>query len=795
MILSYRLLKETNDFEYSPEELSERLTSIGIEVESIERYFPNFKNIYTGKILLIEKVPRTNLLKVIVDTGKEKQQIITAATNIKNGDIVPVALPQSILSDGSLIRSKDFNGIESNGMLCSAQELGLENECLSAEEKEGIFIFPEDTPSGIPVENLIPIEDVILELSLLPDRADAFSVIGIARWVEVFKSQDRQLKADFSKLIPSVDLKTYGETQTGLEILNSNLCPFYSGREILHVNVKHSSLTIRQKLYMLRIKPINNIVDITNYITKFYGQPLHAFDLDKLDSKIIVRLAKHGERIRTLDNIERELDESILVIADKQKPVAIAGIMGGEETSVKEETTNVFLESAYFSPSSIARSARMLGMTTDASSLFEKGVDYSFTPKASFIASSLIAGESDGIPMKEKSLSYIVERNPVKVRFSKINSLLGEEIDREEVRKYFDFEGLESRKSADTLEIISPSFRQDINIEEDLIEEVVRMKGYNEFKEKLLEGELRRAKRTDYENFTWLLKQKLVSMGLVEVQTATLISQKDLDSCYLTRERPIKLLNPLTEDMNILRSSLFPTMLGVFQRNLNAGRENVALFEIGKVFEENNNEFSEHEEIGIILSGEKFDKNGFKRSLHYDFYYLKGLLEELLHTLKIRNTFERGEVPYLHPYQTSFVVSVDERIGFMGKIKGEIHKDAYFAMISVPSLYRKANLTYHFEEFSIYPPVKRDIAIIIDEKVDEGNVRNTIISLDIKELKNIKLFDIYKGPPLPEGKKNLAYSLEFSSLQRTLRREEIEEYISLISDTIEKKLGGTLRTK
>ncbi len=793
MIISYKLLRDSFGFDYTPQELSDKLTSIGIEVEGIREIKHNFKHIITGRIESIELIPGTKLFKSIINTEKEKLQIITAATNIKTGNIIPIALPGSSLADGTVIKRKDFKSLKSDGMLCSYLELGLDAEYLSNEEKAGILILPEDTPIGLEFKDILPIDDTILDLSLLPDRADAFSVNGLARWIEILKARDGKRRADLSKFIPQININFEKETKFDIEIENPQLCSFYSGRIIRRVNIKQSSLKLRQKLFMLKVRPINNIVDTTNFVTKFYGQPLHAFDFDKLDRKVIIRLAKKGEKLKTLDEVERNLTDNNLVIADSKKPIAIAGVMGGYETSVTNNTKNIFLESAHFSPLAVAKSSRTIGLITDASTLFEKGIDYEFSSVASLIATDLICKETNGIPYRDNIVSYIKKADAINVRFNRINLLLGKEIDKGEVKDYFQFEGLKYKDRGSYLEVTYPSFRQDIKIEEDLIEEIIRMKGYNEFQESLLHGEFRASKRIDFENFTWFLKNKLTEFGLTEIQTFSLINLDKLRHVGFNDEkRVIKILNPLTEDMNILRPILLPTIIEVVERNKNANQENISLFELGKIFR-TGSQFEELTELGIILSGDRIDKNAFKRSFKYDFFYLKGIIEELLFAIKAKYNFKEAQIPFMHPFQSAKIITSNDEIGYIGKLRKEISENTFYASIIIEPLFNELYNTINFEDFSIYPPVKRDIAVVVDQDLPEKTVREVFINLNIKELKKITLFDVYSGTSLPEGKKNLAYSLEFSSMDKTLRGEEIDKIIEKIEKEVKKKVNGILR--
>jgi len=799
MLTSIKLLKTVIQFDYTPEELGNKLSMLGLEVEGITRVRYQFEGIITGKIVENQNIPRTKLKKMIIDTGTENIQIVTATTNLKNGDIVPVAPPYSKIEGGVEILSKNFEGIASNGMLCSYSELGLDPEILSSEEKEGIFVFPADTPVGEKIENILPIDDDYLELSLLPDRADAFYLRGIARWIEIIKAREGGRRADFSRFERPIPLKIIGKTPIPIRIKDKKLCPFYSGRLIRNVNVGKSSLSLRQKLFMLRIRPVNNIVDITNFVLRFYGQPLHTFDADTIKQEIDIRPAKMGESIKTLDEVERNLSEANLVIADKSGPIAIAGVMGGYETAVTGKTKNVLLESAYFSPTCIARSARGLGIVTDASDIFERGSDPLSPPVGSIIASYLIAKETKGVPAEDNAVSFITSKKPVKLRLGRVERMLGEKINKKDIKKYFDFEGFNYTDKGEQFEISAPSFRGDINEEIDLIEEIVRMKGYNEFGEALIVGELKGAKRTKYEDFVWKLKEKLVKMGLDEIQTISLVSESLLDLVgYSEKEKVVRLLNPLSQDMALLRPMLIPTILPVLERNKKVGNANVALFEVGKVFGMGRI-FEETDELGILLSGTRTDKNYLKSDFSYSLPYLKGLFEDIFSSCNISPAYRPLQISFMHSYQSAGIYLGKEKIGYIGTVSTDVLEKigltdkAFYGAVNVEKLSQQCNMEIDFKPFSLYPSVKRDIAIVVDEDIPEKEVRDAIFSVAPPELQRVVLFDFYKGLPLPAGKKNLAYSLEFSSNHRTLKGEEINRFIGLIEKVIQKKIKGKLR--
>ncbi len=799
MLVSIKLLKMIIPFNYTAEEVGNKLSMLGLEVEGIRKVKHKFENIITGKVLEIQDIPNTKLKKTLIDTKTEKLQIVTTATNLKSNDVVPVALPHSKVANGTEILERDFKGMISQGMLCSYAEIGLDPEILSSEEKEGIFTFPLDTPIGKKVEDVLPIDDDYLELSLLPDRADAFYLVGLARWIEIIKAREEKRRADFAQFEDHSSINIAGETPIPIYIEDKTLCPFYSGRLIKNVTVSKSSLSLRQKLFMLRIRPINNVVDITNFVLRFYGQPLHTFDADTIQKEVIIRRAKKGERIKTLDEVERKLTEDNLVIADERGPIAIAGVMGGYETSVTEKTKNVFLESAYFSPHCIAKSARSLGIVTDASDIFERGADPLLPPKGSIIASNLISKEAKGIPAKENVVSFITPAEPVNLRLSRVEKILGERIDKEYVKKYFDFEGFDYKDKGEQLEVIAPSFRRDIEKEIDLIEEIVRMKGYNEFGEALIVDKLKAAKRTDYEDFIWKLKDKLVKIGLDEVQTVSLTSESLLNLIgYNEKDSVIKLLNPLSSDMSLMRPLLLSTLLPILERNKKMGNTDIAMFEIGKVFKKEEG-FKETDELGILLSGKRTEKNYLKVEFAYSFPYLKGIFEDIFSFCNIAPRYVPEQLTWMHPYQSAGIYLDKERIGYIGRINDDILEKigvidkVFYGAVNVEKLMQHCNEKIQFKPFSLYPPVKRDIAIVVDEDTPEEDVRKAIISAAPPELKKIVLFDLYKGTPLPPNKKNLAYSLEFSSVHKTLKGEDINKFIDQLEKVIKEKVNGKLR--
>ena len=801
MLVSMRLLKEIIPFEYTAKDLGDELSLLGLEVEGIENTKHKFENIITAKVSGLARIEGTKLFQLRAFTGNNKFQIVTAATNLHDGDVVPLSVPHSILADGTEILPRKLQGVLSNGMLCSYKELGIDSELLSSDEKEGILVFPVDTPIGMPIEKALPIDDEFLELSLLPDRADAFYLVGVARWIETLKARKENRRADFSRFRIDANIELNGKTEIPVVVEAKELAPFYSGRVIGNVVVKKSSYSLRKKLFMLRSRPVNNIVDVTNFILKFYGQPLHSFDADKLKEKVIIRNARKGEKLKTLDGVERILNKWNLVIADKDKAIALAGVMGGEETEVTFDTTNVFLESAYFLPSCISKSSRSLNLITDASMLFEKGTDPEFPEKASLFASKLIIEEAGGNAMNSNVFSNLSQQKPVNVRVERIGKLLGEVVDKESVKKYFDFEGFNYTYKENSFDVKAPSFRRDINIEEDLIEEVLRMKGYNSFGEKPIINALKSAKRTDEEEFLWNLKNKLIINGLMEVRTVSLIGKNLIIKSSLPLEDVASVVNPFSEEISILRPSLFPVMMNVAEINKKNGISDIAIFEVGKIFSYNNETYTEKNSVGILLSGNSVSVNPFKRILPYDFYYLKGIMEKIFCYVGAKAVFKQEQFKFLHFYQSAGIYMNKNRVGLIGTVNPDVlmnfdvKQPVFYAEIDFEELLKNKKRKHKFEEYPLYPPLKMDIAIVVGKEIPEKKVREAILSVAPKELKDITLFDIYEGKPLSKNEKNLAYSLTFYSKERTLKRENIDKFIKKLEESVEEKVEGKLRKK
>ena len=801
MLISMKLLRETIPFEYTSEELANELTLLGLEVEEIVKVKHDFENIVTARVENLEKIPESKLFKLLADTGKEKLQVVTAATNLHNGDIVPLALPHSKISGGRKIETRFFDKVKLNsyGMLCSYEELGLDKELLSNKEREGIFVFPEDTPVGALVEDVLPIDDEFIDLSLLPDRADAFYLIGVARWIEILKAKKEGRKADFSRFKVDTELELFGDTPLPVVVEAKELAPFYSGRLIKGVKVRESLYELRKKLFMLRVRPINNVVDITNFVLKFYGQPLHAFDYDKISEEVRIRVAKDGEKLKTLDGVERILSKWNLVISDKYKPIALAGVMGGEETEVSENTKNVFLESAYFLPSCISRSARSLKLMTDASILFEKGTDPLFPEKASLFASKLIIKEAGGKAAKSNVFDNVEKPKPVTVRIERINKILGREVPKNEVKKCFDFEGFKYEDAGNSIKVYAPSFRRDINIEVDLIEEVLRMKGYNSFGEELLSGKLKSAVRTKEEEFLWNIRETLSTLGLTEVVTVSLINEALVKKANVSEQNIARVTNPFSKDFEVLRPSLFPVLMDIAELNNSRGVKDIAIFELGTIFSYDGKEYKEETALGILIYGDRVLLNPFKRSLPYDFYYLKGLLESFFDRTGLSVEFTEYKIPFLHPYQTARISINGNNAGFLGRVRDEVIKSfgikrpVFYAEIPVKQIIKEVKKEKTYVPVSLFPPLKMDVAIVVDKTVPEYKVRNIIKESAPSELKEIELFDIYTGKPLSENEKNLAYSLAFYSEDRTMKREELEAFIETLEKNVKTRLNGKLR--
>lgn len=782
-------LKEYVDISLPAEELAEKLTMTGSEVSAIEYHGGDISDVVVGEIKFLKPHPhREKLLVCQVNVGeKEPLQIVTGAKNVKVGDKVPVALHGATLADEIKIRTRELHGVESFGMLCSRKELGV------GEEAEGILILPPDTAIGENIKDILGLGGAILEIEVLPNRPDCLSIVGIAR--EVSAITEKTLK------LPKVSVpeaKREISSAVRVEVKDQKLCPRYMARVVEGVKVGESPDWLKNRLLASGLRPINNVVDITNYVLLESGQPLHAFDLKLLeDRKIVVRLTTPKEKIATLDGESRELKESVLCIADDGKPVAIAGVIGGVNSQVRDSTTSVLLESAYFDPASINRTSKALKLRTESSARFESGVDWEGVARALDRAAALTRELAGGeilkgiIDIKER------EREPktVTLHFQKINKLLGTDLQASEIvniLKRLAFIIQEEKETEVKVQI--PLFRTgDIEKEVDLIEEIARIHGYGQIPSTL--PQIRKAVTEIPREGQILAKirEVMLGCGLTEVHTFSMVGPKSLDKVNLPLDSPLRktlrIANPLSEEGSQLRTMLLPSLLEVLSYNANRQVEEVKIFELSKIF------LPKREK----LPQEKLILGGALMVPGIDFYYLKGIIQALLLELDVVDyEIEASKHVSLHPGRSASLI-VKNEIGVFGELHPDVQKaynlphHTYVFEIEVEPLIECRPLPKKYKALPKFPKVHRDIALWVPQEVSHKAIAEVIKSTGGPLIEDINLFDQYSGQQAPAGFRGLAYAISFRDPKRTLTDPEVNRKHQEIVKALTSKLKVKVR--
>ena len=776
MKFSVNWLGEFVDLPEDPEEIADLLTRAGIETKNIETRGAKIDNVIVSQITASSRHPNADRLSVceVNDGSGTKRQIVCGASNYKVGDKVPLALPGAKLPNGTEIRKSELRGVESEGMLCSAIELGL------GQDAAGLLILSPEAKIGAPIADLFP-DDTILDVEITPNRGDLLSHFGLAR--EIAALTGKKLKS--APREAKIDIK-----MSGVMISATHECPFFSARKIDNVKIGPSPQWLRARIESVGIRPINNIVDISNFVMLELGQPTHAFDADRLKGGINVRLAREGEKFLALDGKTYSLRPDNLVVADQERAVGIAGVMGGEETGVAESTKNILLESAYFLPASVRRTARNLNLPSDASYRFERGVDPEMVLRASHRATELIRKIADGTPAKEVGAAGKVPANPadVSLSYEKCDRVVGIEIEPKTVDEILTRFGLKKSKSASKNGIWKiPSYRRDLQRDVDLIEEVVRAYGVNK-----IPG-------TDRSRFTAssaadhshdlesALRERLSAHGLWEVRTSKLIPRS-----AAAATAAIELRNPLSEDHVALRPNLISGLLAVLDRNVRAGAERVAIFEIGRAFVTPHGK--EERRLGILVSGNLATGPIWRSDRKVEdawvgFYDAKGIIEFLgIPELSFRR-IEHEELPL-----AVGVFSGDAMIGFLGqRSSAKIAPGVFIAELNVDVLLAKQEVTKKFQEIEKFPAITRDIAMFVPEKISHEDVVKTIKIPIEPLLDNVEIFDCYPGTKGGEERKSLAYRLTYRDRSRTLTSEEVSAVHAKIRERLQRDLGAELR--
>jgi phenylalanyl-tRNA synthetase beta chain len=756
----------------------------GLEVESTQRTGEGLEKVVVVEILAIQKHPNADRLSLVeVKTEREKYSIVCGATNIRERQRVPLALAGAKLSNGIEIKKSKIRGVPSEGMLCSEIELGL------GEDASGIMILPSQAPLGVTVGEALGLRDVLLDISITPNRPDCLCVIGIAREIAALTHQRLRYPP-----LALPDREEEIHQRTSVTILDPDLCPRYVARMIEGVKIGPSPYWMRDRLEKVGVRSISNVVDVTNYVMMECGQPLHAFDFNLLEEgRIVVRRAKEKETFITLDGVKRALDGEMLMICDGVKPVAIAGVMGGLNSEIKEDTKNVLLESAYFDPMGNRRTSKKLGLETEAAYRFGRGIDYGGCLVVANRAAQLIQTLTGGRVVEGAIDAYPIplQPKPIQLSVQKVFQVLGIKVPAQQVRTYLENLELEVKgKEGDLLTVTPPTFRGDLEREIDLIEEVARMDGYEKIPITLPEG----PPSPGNPNKTFVLERKITEVllhhGYHEVVTYSFTSPSSWDSIGLTPDDPrrshLRILNPLTEDLSVMRTTLVPGLLEAVRYNLSRKNPNLKLFELKKVF--------------LPQGGEKLPKEvkylaglamGMERDFHWaspsrpvDFFDIKGCMEDLLEVLQIKGVkFVYAEdIPYLHPGKASVLRRGEEVLGVLGEVhpqvlgRYEIHGSAFLFEINFERAVACAEEGRQFRSLPKFPAVYRDLSIVVDETLEVERLAETIWELSQPFIDEVHLFDIYRGAPVPPGKKGVSYRIRYQAADRTLTDEEVNQY-------------------
>lgn len=802
MQVPYNWLKTYIDFPYTPEELSHKFTMAGLEVEKLDYLGKGLEDIKIGKIIEINNHPNADKLKICkVDIGNKVLQMITGAPNVRVDIKVPVAEVGVTLPTGMKIEETKLRGKVSEGMICSKDELGLQEERAS-----GIMILPDTAQVGEKFVEFQGLDEYVLNLDLTPNYARCLGLLGIAREVKAMLDDPPEIEKP--KIEIEEDRSDSIDEKAAIKIEDEELCPRYAGRVIKDVKIKPSPKWMQRRLEAAGIRPINNIVDITNYVLLEYNQPLHAFDLGNIkDGQIIVRRAKENEKVITLDEVERTLDQETLVITDPEKIIAVAGVMGAANSEVTRETTDIFLEAAYFEPTSIRKTARKLGLPSEASHRFERGVDIERVIEAGNRAAYLMQQYAEGTVAKGVLDNYPLpyQDKIIEVSLAKVNRLLGISLEKdkiEEMLKRLEIEVVE--KGEDLLKVKVPSYRNDMEQDADVIEEIARIYGYNNIpttRPKTNEV----GHRTPKQKIEKQIKNLMNAAGLDEIITFSLTGPQDYKNLMLPEDHRYKkwvsIKNPLNEAFGLLRTSLLPGLIDSMATNAKRQIEEVKYFETGRTFLNQGHQKRPLEHTKLAAGSMGAGQDIWDQDAP-DFYYLKGALEDLFERLDLSTDIEfvRGEEVFMHPGRTADIMYKNEKIGVLGELKPKVI-DNYdlkdrtaVTEIDLGTIFEEVEIgDYLFEMLPKYPAVDRDLAIKISEDVPVMEVLNLINNSDDKILKETELFDIYQGEQIPAGQKSIAFKLLFQAPDRTLTDQEVNEVVNKIVVELESEYEAEIR--
>lgn len=789
MKLSKNFVKDYVDIDVDIKTLAEDMTKVGNEYDSAGKLLEATK-LVVGEVKECKMHPDSDHLHVCkVDVGSEILDIVCGALNVREGLKVIVALDGAELPGGT-IKKGMIRGQVSNGMLCSMAELGLEHKFLDEEDKTGIHELPTDAPVGADAIKYMEMDDEVIDFDLTANRGDLLSILGMAY----------EISAIYDKKVKDIDL-SFSENEEDINNefkieVNTDNCSIFLAKKVKNIEIKESPDFIRNRLIASGIRPINNVVDISNYVMLETGQPLHFYDADKLKGILEVRMANDGEKLTTLDGIERTLKIDDIVISDGERSIGLAGVMGGLDTEITDNTKNVIIESAIFDPIKVRMTSKEI-LRSEASSRFEKGLDpnrtYMAIKRACHMLEKYAGAEVVGNIVKYDTTDLADKK--IEITFENINRILGMDISNESILDVFRRLGFKYLlKNDKTVVVEVPRRRGDITIKEDLIEEVGRIYGVDNIKGKLPDI---KPKEGSYDKVTRGIRNKMIDLGLNETLSYILVNDKEAKMFTKDDTELVKLLDPMTEDRNTLRHSIIPSLLKIYEYNKARSVKNVSIFEIGKAFYKMQDEYGENTKIAALMTGDYY--LGIENKKQVNFYVIKGIVEELLDYLGYAGRYsfvinEEKMPDELHPGQAAQISVNNDVVGIIGRIHPAISKEnVYVFEIDLDKLLAKKVGKMKYKEISKYPSVNKDLALVVDKNITSKEIEMNIKKAGGSLLTNIKVFDVYEGTGIPEGKKSVAYALTFEKSDRTLTDEEINNAMDKIIELVEKKMNATLR--
>lgn len=816
MLASLEWLKQYVDINISTAELCDKITRAGLEVDTVTNLGEGLEGVITGKVMEISRHPNSDHLWIcMMDYGQggDLVQILTGAQNVHQYDMVPVAVVGSKLPpsgrnpEGMKLKKAKMRGLDSFGMLCSAEELGIDSKLLLPEQRSGIFILPQDTPIGVDIKEVLGLNDTIIDIDLTSNRADCFSIIGLAREISAITGCPLKMPAMDVKEAAGGNAADY----VSVKITAPELCSRFATRVLKDIKITNSPEWMQRRLRACGVRPISNVVDVTNYVMLELGQPMHAYDADKVAGhSLVVRRAEEGEKLITLDEKERILNSSMITIGDAEKAAGLGGVMGGLLTEVSGDTKNVILEAASFHGPSIRRTSRALGLRSEASGRFERGVDTILNHNALNRAAHLL--EEMGAC---ETFAGIVEAYPEEIKpavittsSAKINGRIGCEISREEIISILQKLGFGVEEQGENLVVTAPTWRRDIECDADISEEVARMHGYDYIESHQPELKITQGHQSVLDDVKDSVQDYLAAAGLNEMMTYSFIKANAFDKMLLpendARRQCIELLNPITDAFSVMRTTMIPSALQTASFNLRNHNNSVALFEVGRVFLPKalplTDDPIERPVITAVISGRREELNWCKSKENVDFYDMKGIVEGLLENLQVDDyTLVRSAAPYLHPGKSCDVVINGEVIGSFGEVHPtvqenfELDQTTYVLEMNVEPLVAYATAVPKYHHLPKYPAMSRDIAVVVPVEVTNDEIVAVIRANAGELLQDVRVFDIYTGKQVAAGCKSIAFNLTYQASDRTLTDAEVDASMKKVIAEVAEQYKAKLR--